>query len=151
MGVLYEPEPNTGCWLWLLCDEGRGYGAVGMGKHRSDYRRRLAHRVMWEIFNGPIQGGLCVLHKCDQPSCVNPAHLFLGTQEDNMKDMARKGRSPSGKSHHRRAAKLTPEEVRGIRFLCSKRIPHRIVADAYGVGTSTVGAIHTRTTWGWLS
>lgn len=79
------------CWLWTASTV-RGYGqfhvayADGIAQHLS------AHRYAWEHFNGPIPDGLSVLHRCDQPLCVNPIHLFLGTQSDNLHDASRKGR-----------------------------------------------------------
>lgn len=77
------------CWTWLGARLTKGYGLIGVA---GDMRGRLAHRVSWEIHNAPIPDGLLVCHHCDNPSCVNPAHLFLGSHSDNLKDMSRKGR-----------------------------------------------------------
>lgn len=81
------PEPNTGCHIWAASLDSVGYGLFGI-------RRKLfkAHRVAWMLCKGAVPEGLCVLHKCDTPSCVNPDHLFLGTHADNMADKKRKGR-----------------------------------------------------------
>lgn len=87
----YVPEPNTGCWFWIAAVIGRGYG-----QFRYQGRLWVAHRVSWELAYGPVPAELWVLHKCDQPCCVNPEHLFLGTHDDNMDDMVRKARSASG-------------------------------------------------------
>lgn len=78
------------CWLWRgsLTTEG-GYGQIARTRSEGPVR---ANRVAWELFNGPIPKGLCVLHTCDTPSCVNPAHLYLGTRSDNCKEMGRKKR-----------------------------------------------------------
>lgn len=81
-----SPEPNSGCHLWTAAVTGKGYGKI------TDKSADLAHRVAYILFVGPIPDGLCVLHKCDMPSCVNPDHLFLGTRADNLADMDRKGR-----------------------------------------------------------
>lgn len=74
--------PQGTCWVWTACAI-KGYGYIS---------RTLAHRVSWEIHNSPIPEGLCVLHKCDNPPCVNPEHLFLGTKKDNILDAVAKGR-----------------------------------------------------------
>lgn len=83
----WTPEPNTGCWLWAGGTDSFGYGFF---RHAGEV---TAHRVSYTLHIAPIPKGLHVLHKCDVPECVNPAHLFLGTQIDNMKDCARKGRT----------------------------------------------------------
>lgn len=78
-----SPEPMSGCWLWTG-NLTHGYAALG---------KKRIHRLMWEREHGPIPQGLYVCHKCDVPLCVNPSHLFLGTQKDNIQDMIQKGRA----------------------------------------------------------
>lgn len=85
----YCPEAITGCWLWTGRLTNSGYGQIAKSTH-GEWK---AHRLFWRVANGPIPGGLCVLHKCDTPACVNPDHLFLGTQADNVQDMMNKHRS----------------------------------------------------------
>jgi hypothetical protein len=79
------------CWEWQAGKRPNGYG-----QFRVEHRNLLPHRVSWQAFNGPIPDGMCVLHKCDNPGCVNPNHLFLGTHQDNTRDMMRKGRGNVG-------------------------------------------------------
>ena len=85
---------SSTCWVWTGSRSWKQYGRVRMGSH--SYQ---AHRVSWEMVNGPIEKDLWVLHRCDNPPCVNPAHLFLGTNEDNIKDKLNKKRHTFGDRH----------------------------------------------------
>lgn len=102
------------CWPWTGCRQPRGYGHFYPAFRVNLY----AHRVAWELANGaPVPAGMFVMHACDNPACVNPAHLSVGTQSDNMQDCARKGRahrvSLQGEAHPN--AKLTEAQVVEIR------------------------------------
>lgn len=111
METLSIPEPNTGCFLWLGCVKRHGYGVVGVKRSgrtgRSGWRSEAAHRVAWELANGPVPPGLFVLHTCDQPGCINPKHLYVGTQFDNMQDSVRRKRSISSKPMCKRGHQLS--------------------------------------------
>ena len=116
-------EKTDGCWLYTGHRDPHGYGIISEG---SRPRRNVrAHRLSWELHCGTIPEGFCVCHRCDNPGCVNPAHLFLGTQLDNISDMISKKRATFqtkperlrhlGSQHGN--SKLTEETVREIRAL----------------------------------
>lgn len=93
---LWRHVDKTGeCWKWTAAKVG-GKMSMGHGVMRLQDRNVLVHRVSWELHFGPIPDGLCVLHRCDNPPCVRPDHLFLGTKADNTADMMRKGRKRGG-------------------------------------------------------
>jgi len=98
------------CWLWTACRTTHGYGQFRPERSRG----AQAHRVAWELTNGPIPAGMLVLHRCDNPPCVNPAHLFLGTQSDNMRDMYAKGRGRPRRPRPRRPNPNSNARVREL-------------------------------------
>ena len=129
------------CWVWMAGKTGSGYGQFWM-----EGRDRCAHRVAYELEYGSIRYALQVLHSCDNPPCVNPEHLFLGTQKDNMMDASKKGRintdSICGSNHGQ--AKLTEHQVRVI--LTDTRL-HREIAEDYGVCRRTISGIKSGKGW----
>jgi hypothetical protein len=133
--------PIAGCWLWTLSVGEWGYARLGKNKFGNE---RLLHRLAYLHYVGPIPDGLCVLHKCDVPSCVNPHHLFLGTITDNNQDRARKKRSAPTHGEFNATAKLTTQQVRAIR---SDPRRHCDVAKDYGVTPENICAIRKRQTW----
>lgn len=106
----YEIVEPGGCWVWMAAVNALGYGVF---YDQRIQRNILARRVSWTIHSGSISEGLCVLHTCDVPPCVNPAYLWVGTNADNTADMLRKGRAACGASNGN--TKLTSEEVAQIR------------------------------------
>lgn len=132
-------ERSDGCWLWKGPKDQRGYGRISHGKMLK------AHRVAYELHVGPIPEGMCICHRCDNPSCVNPAHLFAGTHADNMRDKKEKGRARGvqpGEGHH--AAKLTRERVNQIRAE-----PNRVRewAQLFNVSPRTIKDVVENITW----
>lgn len=86
----FRIDTQTGCWPWTAAVDYHGYGRIQMGPRGGGVI--IAPRASWLIHNGPIPEGMCVLHRCDNPPCVNPDHLWLGTRSDNQRDMMAKGR-----------------------------------------------------------
>lgn len=97
-----EKEPMSGCWIWTACCDRRGYG-----RFYFNGKPERAHRASWQIHNGKIPDGMRVLHRCDLPCCVSPHHLFLGTQADNVTDMAMKWRGRTGEMPYGVGAQLS--------------------------------------------
>lgn len=125
------------CWPWLGATHPFGYGRIGVGRRSTgDRRTETAHRVSWEINIGPVPRGKHVLHRCDNPPCVNPAHLFLGDQAENAHDMYRKGR---GRGQF--PAVLAPATVQEIRGRLRAGESQDSVARALGISQTSVSQI----------
>lgn len=107
---MYESITESGCWIWKgFCDSRYGYGYI---RNEGSTKRLYAHRVSYELYNGPIPEGLCICHKCDIRECVNPNHLFLGTITDNNRDMCKKKRDKnSKKTHCYKGHEFTPNNI----------------------------------------
>ncbi|WP_332763973.1 HNH endonuclease signature motif containing protein [Phenylobacterium sp.] len=137
----YEIDKVSGCWNWIGGRRSRRYGQIyAFG------RRMSAHRASWMLNRGPIAAGLVVCHRCDNPLCVNPDHLFLGTQADNVADMDSKGRRGRVRGEAVNTAKLTAEQVLEIRALFG-RLPHRMIAERFGVTKSQIDKIRSGVCW----
>lgn len=131
---------SDGCWEWIGWRMRQGYGVLSRSGSRGSLKRVLAHRLSWEIHNGPIPDGLFVCHHCDNPPCVRPDHLFLGTNADNMADLASKNLSRRGT--------LAPDVVRAIR---AAQGPIRAIGQRFGVPFSNVSRIRRGELYRWVA
>lgn len=143
----YEIDPVTGCWNWIKSCDGQGYGQFWSGS-----KLMRSHRWAYNYYKGNLSQNLCVCHKCDNIKCVNPDHMFLGTQDDNLKDMTNKGRRALDTAKNRNTArgerqgrsKLTEEQVREI--LTFNGNQHDI-ARKFNVTHSLISSIKLRKVW----
>ena len=130
-------DVETGCWLWMGWRNQKGYGQVWVNGKSAG-----AHRVSWSLHNGPIPEGLCVCHTCDNPPCVNPAHLWVGTNAENHEDKVAKKRHGYGETHSK--AKLTERDVLDIR---ASRESDVALARRYGVTHQAVASARSGEHW----
>lgn len=133
---------ETECWPWLACRDRAGYGHIKNEHGRVEF----AHRVAWRLHNGPT--AFQVLHQCDNPGCMNPAHLFVGTIADNMADKVAKGRQRGPKGVANSAAKLTEQQVLIIRSRSDEK--RRLLADEFGVSQTVIYGILSGKAWSHL-
>lgn len=131
---------GSSCWEWTAHKNSKGYGRIGQG--RAENR---AHRLSYRLLVGKIPEGMCVLHKCDNPSCVRPEHLFLGDQAANVRDMVAKGRQLYGERV--KNSKLTAEDVLGIRRMYAEGVGSRELGLLFGVSQANIGDIVRREMW----
>jgi len=159
-GPTPQHRPDLGaCWVWtgskISSRSGRGYGRLGYCN-----RLYLAHRFAWLIAGHDIPDGLCVLHKCDNPSCVRAEHLFVGTHAENMGDKVLKGRQSRGEKHSAACpkgpralgsahpnSKLTEASVRSILDQRSRGATLRSLGEQFGVSISAVWLVIKRRNW----
>lgn len=137
-----ESDPATGCRNWTgSCNED-GYGRIMV-----DGRILKPHRLAYELACGKLPPGVHVCHRCDNPRCINPAHLFRGTAADNMADKKKKGRQARGETNGQ--AKLNETDVLAIRS--ENGLSQRELAAKYGISKTQVGRILSRETWVWIT
>ncbi len=145
-------QGENGCWLWTGTKNGRGYGLLRVDDRTPGTKRKqaLAHRFAWEFVHGPIPAGMEVCHNCpagDNPTCCNPAHLFLGTHAENMKDAARKGQLPHGERSGAFVHKLNEWQVVGIMARRLQGVSRAAVAREFSVAPNSVFQIEHGKTW----
>jgi hypothetical protein len=134
---------DTGCWIWTGPTNGKGYGVFYVGT-----KNRHAHRISYEVFKGAIPVGLHVLHACDNPLCVNPAHLRAGTPKDNAIDRETRGRRDV-RGEQIGTSKLTEQDVREIK--ASSGVSQKVLAEKYGVKPTHIWRIRTGKSWAHVS
>lgn len=135
----WTPEPYSGCWLWTSVINPRGYptfSVKGLPK--------VAHQLSYRLHVGPITEGLCVLHRCDTKSCVNPAHLRLGTSGENTREAVARGHWPKRDGSNNGNARLTEDQVREIR---TSKETYTALAKKFRVGLTQIGKIKTGQAW----
>jgi uncharacterized protein YerC len=137
-----QVEKTDACWNWTSGKDRNGYGSFRGKAGGRVYQR--AHRFAYALIHGDIPSGMCVCHSCDNPPCVNPEHLFLGTDGDNMNDKISKGRHRAAFGEDAGKAILTESQVRAI--LIDPR-PHTAIAADYGVKGATISSIKCRVSW----
>jgi hypothetical protein len=126
-------DPETGCWEWTAAKMGRGYGFIKVPGTRTQVG---AHRLSYLIHEGIIPDGMSVCHVCDNPGCVRPTHLFLGSTKDNLQDMKQKGRHLYGDRNS--VSKLDDDKVRRIHQLSSKGVSQGRIGKLFGISQGTV-------------
>lgn len=139
-------DTGDGCWEWRGAKNRLGYGMLSGPEFKGGVVR--AHRFAYALLIGPIPKGMVICHRCDNPSCCNPDHLFAGSQSDNIHDMWRKGRNRTPYGERASAAVLTEAQVREIRDVYARGAMNGVeIAACYGIGRSTVYSIINQETW----
>jgi len=142
--VLFWSHVRKDCWCYTATRSHAGHGHLK--RHANGhYKHFQAHAYSWIIHFGEIPDGLCVLHKCDNPCCVNPEHLYLGTRRQNNEEASRKGRTAKGETHY--AAKLSNDTVIEMRRLYSDGHTQKALAQKYGIGQGLVSRVVRRKSW----
>lgn len=136
------------CWPWAGRVGNTGYGQFSV----TSSIQRSAHRISWELANGiGIPSGMIIRHKCDNRICCNPAHLELGTQADNVRDMQERGRAKYARGSASSNAKLTEIEVIEIKTLLREGVSQSEIGRRFGVLSSTISRIASGNSWGWIN
>jgi len=138
-------EKTDGCWLWTAARFRQGYGEFHVGGKKGHLV--YAHRYSWELAYGPIPEGADILHRCDNPPCVRPDHLWAGTHAENMADMVAKGRSDTARGSANGNSRLTEADIPRIRALAAEGWSQRRIAREFGVTRGPIQAILCGRAW----
>ena len=139
VGRRYSIDEESGCWNWTQGTSSAGYGLVKFGGEQW-----IAPRLYYFVFVGPIPEGVMVCHHCDNPRCVNPDHLFLGTAKDTHDDAVEKGRKPGRRGMRAPNAKLTDDQVRAIR---ADNRHQAVIGKEYGLHQTAVCRVRNRVSY----
>lgn len=135
-------KDESGCWIWTASVAGKGYGQIKLPGQR---KQIYAHRLSYMIHKGDDPGKSFVCHTCDNPRCVNPEHLFIGTSQDNHDDMKTKGRHTYGEKSA--TVKLTEKQVEQIMEMLKANVPQTRIAKAFNVHQTTISKINKKERW----
>lgn len=135
-----EPIPWSGCWIWMASVDQNGYGVFGLNK-----KVERAHRVSYTLYVDKIPEGKVIRHRCDNSYCVNPSHLEIGTQQENVADSVLRGRYYRGNQHH--WSKLTQEDVSTIFALKASGMQQKEIASLFNVDPSNISHILRNKSW----
>lgn len=141
--VVKHDAPD-GCWEWVGAKRG-GYGR--RNRHRRGGTWVNVHHEMWQDLHGPVPPGMVILHACDNPACVRPDHLSIGTQKENVQDMLRKGRGPDRRGERNGRARITADTVRAIRADYAGGVRPAELSRRYALRDSRISEIVHRKTW----
>lgn len=136
-------KSENGCWEWIAYINKDGYGRFAPSSGKPE----RAHRVAYQLFVGPIPKGLCICHRCDNRHCVNPSHLFLGTNNDNVRDKMSKGRFKPNYGSHNGMSKLTQQDVSNIRNSYSAGETMGQLSKQHNVTKQTIFSVIHYKTW----
>lgn len=144
--MLEKTKTVNGCWEWQGTIDPNGYGRINFRNRKlQQYSQRLAHRAVMEILHGPTRLNVC--HTCDNRRCINPAHLFFGTQKQNVNDMMIKGRHSPQRGSNNGMSKIDEQTVRNIITFKSSGLSCREIGEKFGLKKSSVWCILKGHTW----
>ena len=143
----YIVNKATGCWEWDCQLFSTGYGKIEYNDEIGKRKCTPAHRLSYRLYKGEIKDALQVCHKCDNRKCVNPEHLWLGTQKENTDDMVKKGRGNKASGEKNGMSKLTLENVKEIKNMLMKNITYQEIANMFHVSKSCINDIKSKRRW----